>query len=154
MAKGGVNLDVKGLDQVLEKFEKLTDQNFKPVVYSGAGVVADEMKSQLKALRTTEKPRGKSKRYVYPYEKQVLEKQMGIAPIEDGVTCNTKVGFDGYYQNKRGDKRPVPLLANSVNAGTSFLYKQPFLSKTERACRDRAVESMSKKVEQIIEKEN
>ena len=62
MAKGGVNLDVKGLDQVLEKFEKLTDQNFKPVVYSGAGVVADEMKSQLKALRTTEKPRGKSKR--------------------------------------------------------------------------------------------
>ncbi len=157
MAKGGVRLKVDGLDDVLTRLENLSNKTslYKTAVYAGAGVVADEMKSQIKSLKTTSTTGKRTdKRYIYPYEKAVLEEQMGIAPIKDEETVNTKVGFDGYYENKHGERRPVPLLANSVNAGTSFLYKQPFISKTERTCRDKAVKSMEHKVEQIIEKEN
>lgn len=157
MAKGGVKLKVTGLDDVLTRLDTLSNKTsfYKTAVYSGAGVVADEMKRQIKSLKTTsEKGKRTDKRYIYPYERAVLAEAMGIAPIKDEETVNTKIGFDGYYQNKKGDKKPIPLLANSVNAGTSFLYKQPFISKTERTCRDKAVKSMTNKVEEIIEKEN
>lgn len=155
MAKGGAKVNVSGLDDLLLSLEKLSDTDaFKPVVYKGAGVVADVMKQKLAGLKTTsDKAKSSAMRYCYDSDKKVLMEAMGITPIKNDESVNAKVGFDGYYTNSRGEQRPVPLLANSVNAGTSFMYRQPFINQTKRGAEVTAVQSMSAETQKLINKE-
>lgn len=155
MAKGGAKVNVSGLDDVLLSLEKLGDTDlFKPVVYKGAGVVADTMKEKLRSLKTTnDKSKSSSMRYCYESDKQVLLESMGITPIKNDESVNAKVGFDGYYTNRKGEQKPIPLLANSVNAGTSFMYRQPFINSTKRASESKAVAEMSAETQKLINKE-
>jgi hypothetical protein len=131
MSKKGISVDTTGINETLAMFEKLSDNaegTMKQCVYQGAGKVADTMKDKVGALRTGSGKSKKDLRYCYEYEKQALIDNLGIAPIKGGDNTNTKVGFDGYYENKSGEKKPVPLLANSINAGTSFMKKQAFFN--------------------------
>ena len=155
MAKGGAKVNVSGLDQVLLSLEKLGDTDlFKPVVYTGAGVVADVMKQNLAGLKTTkDKAKSSSMRYCYESDKKVLLEAMGITPIKNDESVNAKVGFDGYYTNNKGEQKPIPLLANSVNAGTSFMYRQPFINQTKRKSEAKAVAEMSAETQKLINKE-
>lgn len=154
-----MSMEVEGLKDTLQMLENLSNNSdlFKPVVYVGAEVVADELRKNIGSLKT--QPKGhmtkeqkKKPRYPYDYEKNVLLTAMGVAPIKNRDVINTKVGFDGYYENKSGDKRPVPLLANSINAGTTFLKKQNFIDKTARTCREKVAQVMKEKTDKIIEK--
>ena len=153
MSKRVMSVTTKGLDEAIAELTKVADtKTFLPkTLYEGAGVVAKEMKTQISALKTSQK--GGSMRYPYEYEKEVLEQNFGVAPFHwDGDTLDTKIGFDGYYTNKKGEQRPVPLLANSVNAGTSFLKKQPFKDKTYRATKETSVKAMQSTLNQEIAK--
>lgn len=47
---------------------------------------------------------------------------------DDGI--NTKVGFYGYFKNKRGIEEPAPLVANVFEHGTSTVKKQAFMRKS------------------------
>lgn len=47
---------------------------------------------------------------------------------DDGI--NTKVGFYGYFKNKRGIEEPAPLVANVFEHGTSTVNKQAFMRKS------------------------
>lgn len=47
---------------------------------------------------------------------------------DDGI--NTKVGFYGYFKNKRGIEEPAPLVANVFEHGTSRVKKQAFMRKS------------------------
>lgn len=49
-------------------------------------------------------------------------------PSDDGV--NTKVGFYGYFTNKRGEEVAAPLVANVFEYGSSTVQKRPFLRKS------------------------
>ena len=49
-------------------------------------------------------------------------------PSDDGI--NTKVGFYGYFQNKKGKVVPAPLVANVFEYGRSDFPKQPFVRKS------------------------
>ena len=155
MAKGGAKVNVSGLDDLLLSLEKLSDTDaFKPVVYKGAGVVADVMKQKLSSLKTTSNAKSSSSmRYCYESDKAVLLEAMGITPIKNDETVNAKVGFDGYYTNKSGDMKPIPLLANAVNAGTSFMYRQPFINQTKRSSEATAVSQMATETQKLINKE-
>ena len=65
-------------------------------------------------------------------EKAILEgAKHGIAKFKnDGNVIQTSIGFDNSgYANLAGKTVPVPLIANSINHGTSFMQKQPFLRK-------------------------
>lgn len=149
-----MNITTSGLDETLAMLERVSEtKNFLPqCLYTGAGVVAKEMKTQLSALKTDSKVKN-GMRNVYPYEKEVLIENFGIAPfLTEMDAMNTKIGFDGYYENKRGEQRPVPLLANSVNSGTSFLRKQAFKDKTYRASKNKSVEEMQKSLDKSISK--
>lgn len=157
MAKKVMTVSTSGLDQVIAELNRVTDtKNFLPkTLYDGAGVVAKEMKTQISALKTSSDVKWGSTelRYPYEYEKEVLEQNFGIAPFKwDGDTLDTKVGFDGYYTNKKGQKRAIPLLANAVNAGTSFLKKQPFKDKTYRVTKETSVKAMQSTLNQEIAK--
>ena len=43
---------------------------------------------------------------------------------------NTKVGFYGYFVNKKGKKTPAPLVAKVFEYGKSNFAKQPFFRKS------------------------
>ena len=146
-------VNITGADETIRMLEKFSNDSriFKPLVYVGADEIADEMRRQIQKLKTDSHPK-KGMRYPYESDKKVLLDALGIAPIKEEMTVNTKVGFDGYYTNKRGEQRPVPLLANSINHGTSFLIRQNFVGQTERACKDRVTNRISAKADEIINK--
>lgn len=49
-------------------------------------------------------------------------------PTDQGI--NTKVGFFGYFTNKKGVKTPAPLVANVFEYGSSKFTKQPFFRRS------------------------
>lgn len=64
-------------------------------------------------------------------------------PSDKGI--NTKVGFYGYFKNKRGEITPAPLVANIFEHGTSTVKKHPFMRKSFRKAE---IESEMKKVQE------
>jgi hypothetical protein len=64
-------------------------------------------------------------------------------PSDKGI--NTKVGFYGYFKNKRGVITPAPLVANIFEHGTSTVKKQTFMRKSFRKAE---IESEMKKVQE------
>ncbi len=47
-----------------------------------------------------------------------------------GVSVQTSVGYQNAgYASLNGKTKPVPLIANAINSGTSFMQKQPFMRK-------------------------
>ena len=49
-------------------------------------------------------------------------------PTDQGI--NTKVGFFGYFTNKKGVKTPAPLVANVFEYGSSKFTKQLFFRRS------------------------
>ena len=88
----------------LQRIESSTDEILRDVVKDGINVVADTMKAQLKALKTTKDDKyvGKtSKRYATNNEKQGLIESMGYTHIDMREDIyNAKVGWDGYNETK------------------------------------------------------
>lgn len=153
LASGMIKVNSSGLNEVVKMFEGLTNETegtMKQCVYKGAGEVADTMKSRVEALKTQSDNKRTDVRFPYTYEKEALIENLGIAPIQGGEVTNTKVGFDGYYTNKRGQQKPVPLLANSINAGTSFMKKQGFINATKRAAQNPCIDAMQKQLDKVI----
>ena len=162
MAKRVMSVSTKGLDETLAMLQRLTDnQGFISLtLYEGAGFVADEMKKQIKALKVSKTAKKGEKRYCYQWEKDALLEGMGIASFDkspDEIT--TKIGFDGYVEHNRiyhgvkyGESYPVPKIANGINHGTSFEYKQPFKDRTYRASQKGAVDKMQSKLDSEIKK--
>lgn len=125
-------------------------------VFDATGIVADEMKKNLQSLKTTKdghKGSDKSRRYCYQRDKEVLIEAMGISPFgrtDDAISA--KVGFDGYFEMTNGETMAIPKLANCINAGTSFMYSQPFIRKTVSATREKVKKAMDARLEKEIKK--
>ena len=64
-------------------------------------------------------------------------------PSDGGI--NTQVGFFDYFINKRGVKRPAPLIVNIFEHGTSTVKKQPFMRKSFKKAE---IEAEMKKVQE------
>ncbi len=50
------------------------------------------------------------------------------SPSDGGI--NTKIGFYGYFKNKRDVETPAPLVANIFEYGSSKQSKKPFFRKS------------------------
>lgn len=66
-----------------------------------------------------------------------------------------KMGKDGHAVKDRGkggltNRKPVGVVANSINSGTSFMQKQPFARKAVNGSRKEAQEAMEKTGEKLI----
>ena len=126
-----------GTEELLRKMEKLPEKAEKiasEALYEGAGVMADAITQSVHSIQTEEfkYASGGKKRKPSPEEKAILESaKHGIAKFrKDGTSVQTSIGFENAGYAKLGDKEvPIPLIANSINHGTSFMQKQPFLRK-------------------------
>lgn len=131
-------IQVTGLEEVLRKMEKLpetADKVAAEALYEGAGVMADAVSQAVQGIATEpfRYAAGGRKREPSPEEKAaVASAKHGIAKFRHtGTEVQTSIGFQNAgYANVNGKTKPIALIANSINSGTSFMERQPFLRKT------------------------
>ena len=76
--------------------------------------------------------------HIYGISSKELAKRMNIAPQYLSVVLN-------------GKKKPIPVIVNSINSGTSFMNKQPFVRKAANNGGKKAMEAMKKVIETEFE---
>lgn len=128
----------------------LQEDALERVVAKGAAVAADAIRREIDSL--PEEPfrhlkEGEAFQGVPKAEKRDLQEHFGLTPIKrdkDGF-LHTKAGFHGYgwrKTKKYPNGVPVPLIARSVNSGTSWRAKNPFVTRAVRRAMKPAVAAM------------
>lgn len=168
--------DVDKYIRKLEQFADATDGMLKATIYPGAEVIADEMRKaieELPEIKTspretkgsgTKRPkdnRTRSKRPkpagVTKVEKEGLLDGLGIAGMRyDGSLLNAKIGMDGYNKHvtdKWPKGHPNAMIARSVESGTSFRQKTPFIEPTARKNKARAENEMKREFDKQAAKQ-
>lgn len=150
-------MTIKGLDEYALKLSKLGQKEgeiAKKAVYSGAGIVADEIKRRLIQNLNDPASVGKSGDSMFKdpnYEPtgDLLE-SFGIAPIRAfaNMETSTKLGFDGYDRNGV----PNQLKARAMESGTSALRKRPFVRPAVNATKKPAQAKMGEIIDEETKK--
>ena len=149
-----------GLNETIREFEKLeinSEKVLKKVLYEGASVAADTVKSTINALTVDNEvyTRGVRKG-PSSIQKAGLVHSFGISPMRTrGGAIDVKLGFDGYNRvrsKKWPQGQPNAMIARSVESGTSFMEKQPFIRKAEQQAKLKVISTMQKTLDKEIEK--
>lgn len=149
------NDDLDKISEMLAKIGEKTEAVAKKALYEGAGVVADEIQKNANAIPTAPFHYVKDgTRLPSPEEKEiVVNAGVGIAKFEGGGSeVNTSVGYKASgYAILKNRLKPVPLIAASINSGTSFMKKQPFFRKAANSGGKKATTAMKAVVETEFE---
>lgn len=133
----GFSIQVEGLNELLKDMEnmpKAAEKVAAEALYEGAGVMADAVSKAVDSIETEpfRYAAGGKKRKPSPEEKAILQAApKGVAKFrKNGVGIQTSVGMQNSgYATLEGKNKPVPQIANSINSGTSFMEKQPFMRR-------------------------
>ena len=144
---------------MISRLSKGVDDIAGKAIYAGAGIVADAIKENIKALPivrgygTTENPLPGG---VTAPQKAGLIDGLGISPMQsDAGYLNVKIGFDGYNATKTEkypQGQPNQLVARGVESGTSWKKKSPFIRPAINASKQRAENEMARILDEEIEK--
>jgi len=148
-------MKVDGMEEVSEMLDKLGEEAPKvaaQALYEGAGIMADELNKAVDTIKTEPfKYAWGTRRLPSPEEKEIVKQAAaGIAKFnkEGGAEMDTSVGFrNAGYAELAGKQVPIPLIVNSINSGTSFMQKQPFIRKTATKAAPKAMKKMQETVE-------
>lgn len=151
----------KGVDELIGQYEKLDKDSEKMIgkaIYNGAAVVMDQVKSAVEGI-TTEDRFGTSENPVSgpsTIQKIGLQHALGIARMRnDNGFRNVKIGFDGYnsvHTKTWPNGQPNMMVARSIESGTSWMQKQPFMRRAEQASRLSCEQAMSETIDKEIKK--
>ena len=126
-------MEVSGMDELVIRLTKMEEKGrdvAAQALYEGAAVVADSISAAVRGIATEEFRYTKhGTRLPSPEEKAVLLKaKRGVAKFKKSKTrVDTSVGMQNAgYGTINGKTVPVPLIANAINSGTSFMKPQPF----------------------------
>lgn len=143
----------------LSKLESGTRDIAAKAIYAGANIMADEIKSRIAEIPTATNVSGSPENKIdtiTPGQRRGLIESFGISPMrEDNGYYNVKLGFDGYNDiktEKYPNGQPNVLIARSVESGTSFRAKRPFVRPAIRARKKDVVEEMGRIVDEEIQK--
>lgn len=149
-------------DEYLAKISKLEaalkDEVCGSAIYGAAGIVADEIRSQLKAVPTDEGYGTASEPTRGPKagQKEGLLDALGISSMEEkSGYYDVKIGFDGYngIKTKRWPNgQPNQMVARSIERGTTWMKANAFVKRAMAATRKRALEFMKNSVDESIRK--
>ena len=152
-------LKVEGMESITEMLAKA--ENAAPgiaakALYTGAGIVADEISKGARGVSTSRRFRYANgwQRDPSPEEKEALISAgaSGIAKFRHtGNSVDTSVGYSrSGYAEINGKRKPVAVIANAINSGTSFMKKQPFIRKAVSQSKDRAGQAIAAEVERLV----
>lgn len=137
-----------GVDKYLSQLQNLefqTDEMIGNAIYKGADIVADAIKANIQNLPSSA---------CTETEKAGLLSGFGIAKMQDeNGYFNVKAGFDGYNEDatKRYPRgKPNSMIARSIEGGTSWKPKHPFIGPAVRATKDQAEQAMAEEIEKQI----
>ncbi len=158
MAKFKVGKGMAQYLQCLDNLHEASPEIIGKAVFDGAGIVADAVKAEINAIPVDNRfvKDGEMLNGVSSLQKSGLLESMGVAKMQtDGDYRNVKVGFDGYnsirtFNYPKG--QPNQLIANSLESGTSFRKKNPFINRAVRNSREKAERAMAAKVDEEISK--
>lgn len=149
-------------DEYLMKISKLEaalkDEVCGAAIYGAAGIVADEIRSQLKAVPSDEGYGTASEPTRGPKagQKEGLLDALGISSMEEkSGYYDVKIGFDEYngIKTKRWPRgQPNQMVARSIERGTSWMKANAFVKRAMAATRKRALEFMKNSVDESIRK--
>lgn len=143
------------VSQILNDLEERAGGVAAKGLYEGAGVMAQSLDSEAKAVATApfkwaSASRGEM-RLPSPEEKAVIltDGSFGIAKFDkSGSEVKTSVGYgQSGYTEMIGKVVPIPKIANAINSGTSFMRKQPFVRKAARKGGKKAVDAIVKSIQ-------
>lgn len=154
-------LKMQGLEKYEQQLLKLKDISREAIgqaIYDGAGIVADQVMANIQSLPVDE--RGYTKEGtlhgVTSLQKAGLAEGFGIAKLQDeGGYAHVKLGFNGYngVKSKRyPNGQPNSMIARSVNSGSSFRDRIPFVDNAVSAKKSAAEQAMIKKFDSVIQK--
>lgn len=151
----------EGVDELIAQYKKL-EQNTEPMIghaiYNGAGVVMKACVAAVEGLSTDNRFGTQENPVAGPssIQKAGLRHAIGITKMRnDGGFYNVKIGFDGYnnVKTKRWPQgQPNMMVARSVESGTSWMTKQPFMRKAEQSSRSQCEKVMSETVDKEIKR--
>ena len=151
-------LKVDGMTEISEMLSKLEEAApgvAAQALYEGAGIMSSEIQSAAAKIRTGPGPTRESARYATEAEKEaVLSVGAGIAKFnKNGTEVDTSVGYrNSGYIDIEGKTKPIPLIVNSINSGTSFMHKQPFVRKAAKSGGAKALNVMKAYIEDAFGK--
>lgn len=156
-------LKFTGLDEYvsqLKKLEKVSRECIGAAIYDGAGLVADAVKENIQALPIDKRYAGRSVMLngITEEQKQGLIDGFGIAPLQDeNGYLNVKLGFAGYNSQitkSHPGGQPNSMIARSVNSGTSFRQRIPFVDNAVRSnkaqCEAKMKETFDKELKKAL----
>ena len=132
-------MDVSGMEELEKRLGQLETEKAQGIaavaLYEGARVTADAVGQAVQGIATKRfkypAPPGKQ-RMPSPEEKALLENaRKGVAKFrKNPMNVNTSVGFQNSgYGMLNGKRVPIPMIANAINSGTSFMKRQPFFRR-------------------------
>lgn len=143
------------ISELLSKLEEAAPAIAAEALYEGAGTMSAAINSAAETIKTGPGSTREEARYATPEEKAaVLAAGAGIAKFDKtGTEVNTSVGYKSAgYAVIKGKTKPVPLIVNSINSGTSFMHKQPFVRQAARSGGAKAMSKMQSYIEDAFEK--
>lgn len=156
------NFAFRGLEEYamkLSKLEKGAQEIAGKAIYECAGIITDEIRDEILNIPIATNVSGSSDKKIdsiTPGQRQGLLDGLGIAPLRtDRGVWNVKVGFDGYNSIKTPKYpkgQPNVLIARSIESGTSFRKKRPFVRTAVNRVKNIAVQAMKDVVDKEIEK--
>ena len=145
-----------GIDNFINDM-KIRANEFKRIagasLFEGAGIVADQLRRNIEELpeRSPGIARTGKKRGVTKYQKAAMLKALGISKMQRiGGGYDIKIGFSGYdgEATKAYPKgHPISMIARSVESGTSFLEKTPFIRPAYNQAHVKAESAMAEALE-------
>lgn len=153
-------MEVTGVEDLIQKMDKIGEKGrdcASLALYEGARVTADAVGSAVQGIATEpfKYAAGGKKRKPSPEEKAVLAgAKHGVAKFRKGITkVDTSVGYQNSgYGEINGKTVPVPLIANAINSGTSFMQKQPFIRKAFSQSKGAAQAAIENKLREELDK--
>lgn len=150
----GISKYTDNLDNLLFDTGKMVGK----MLYEGAKIVTDEVAKNIDALPTQlGRPKKGQQREPSPQEKQGLKDGLGIAKKKiDGTFINVKVGFDGYNSvttERWPNGVPNALVARSIESGTTFIKRHPFVTQAVKATKAEAEKRMAEIVDEFCKKD-
>lgn len=152
-------IEVKGVDEFLIKLSQLEqamkEEIIGQAIHEGAGIAADAIRTELNNLPTDESF-GTSEHPatgIKAIQKAGLLYSFGISEMKDDGNgfLNVKIGFDGYNRVKTErwpNGQPNQMVARSIESGTTWLLKYPFMKQSVAKTKKTAVSAMKRKVKE------
>lgn len=158
-------IQVKSGDEFLLKLSKIEVQTREEIIggalYAGAAIAADAVRAELDAIPTDESfgTTGHPTAGPKASQKEGLSQSLGIASMRDSGDgyYDVKIGFNGYNAlktKKWPSGQPNQMVARSIESGTTWMRKNPFIRRAASKSKKKAEAAMKKsvidKVEEIM----